>query len=167
MAQQGLRTLVLQLMQHLTALWPPPGLRMLALHILKDPGSAQLMPSTESVAMPAPMLGSSRQHSKTRESDSHAQEAVMDLLHVLKACGAGSWQELSLQENSTAAGTGLAALYSSMTEGEDGLLTMPGTAMQTVQVRHWLRLVSCWQRMRGRQRMCAGSASSQHCERIQ
>lgn len=140
MAQQGLSTLILQLMQHLTALWPPPDLRMLALQILKDSGSAQLMPSTESVAVPAPMLGSSRQHSKTRESDSHAQEAVVDLLHVLTACGINSWQELFLQDSSTAAGAGLAALYSSMIEGKDALLTMPGTAMQTVQVSYWVQL---------------------------
>jgi hypothetical protein len=132
---------VLQLLQHLTAVWPPPALRALALQVLKDPGAAQLLPSTESVAPPAAMLSSAgRQQQGPAGSDSNAEVAVADLVHVLQACGTSSWQQLFTQEGSSAAGAGLAALTSRCgTEPpgvNDTLLAMPDTAAQTIQVHH-------------------------------
>jgi hypothetical protein len=107
---------------------------MLALQILKDPGSAQLMPSPESVLPPAPVNATtSTQQRQRADSDSQAEAAVLDLLGVLQACGIGSWQQLPL-EASTAAGAGLAALASCCsTEAETGLLAMPSSAVQAVQ----------------------------------
>lgn len=109
---------------------------MLALQVLKDPGSAQLMPSAQSVLPPAPVMAtSSTQQRQRADGESHAEAAVLDLLRVLQACGITAWEQLP-QEASTAAGAGLAALASCCsTEADDGLLTMPSSAGQAVQVR--------------------------------
>lgn len=140
-ARQSIRTLVLQLLQHLTAVWPPPALRPLALQVLKDPGSAQLMPSTESVAPPAAILPSAgRQQQVPAGSDTNAEVAVADLVHVLQACGTTSWQQLPMAAGSCSAGAGLAALASCCgTEppsGNNTLLAMPDTSAQSIQVDH-------------------------------
>lgn len=143
---------MLQLLQHLTAVWPPPALHPLALQVLKDPGSARLMPSTESVAPPATVLSpAGRQQQQGRAgSDTNAEVAVADLVHVLQACGTTSWQQLSKAEGSCSAGAGLAALASCCgTEppsGNDTLLAMPDMPAQTIQVRH---ACSVWGHMLG------------------
>lgn len=147
-ARQSIRTLVLQLLQHLTAVWPPPALQPLALQVLRDPGSAQLMPSTESVAPPAAMLSSpGRQQQAPADSDMNAEVAVADLVHVLQACGTTSWQQLSMAEGSCSAGAGLAALASCCgaepPSGNHTLLAMPETPAQSIQVDHAFE-VTCW-----------------------
>jgi hypothetical protein len=54
--QQALALLVLQLLHHLTAIWPPPGLQPLAMQLLSHPAAAQHLPSAHSVAPPTAML---------------------------------------------------------------------------------------------------------------
>lgn len=151
----ALSTLVLELLQVLTATWPPPTLRPLFLQLLRAPGSAQLMPSAESVAAPTPMLavgrcGSSmhstqQEHSQKQQHpeqlgsgaahDSHAEAAVHELLQLLEACGAMSWQQLPCT-GSAAAGAGLAVLYSSIMGGQQDVdvLAPPTDAQQAIQV---------------------------------
>jgi len=149
-ACQGLSTLVLQLLQHLTATWPPQALRALSLQLLQGAGSAELLPSTESVAPPAPMLsmahrqrqqqqqqGSTpKQQSTTGDSASAAEAAVLELLAVLQECGVKTWEQLLSAASSAAAGAGLAGLYGSCIASEDqDMLQMPQDGIQAVQVR--------------------------------
>lgn len=136
-ARQGLSTLVLQLLQHLTGLWQPPSLRTLALQLLSGPGSAQLMPSSESVAPPTPVLSARRDARQPQDraagADSDAEAAVLDLLRALQAAGVGSWQRLQSLQGTATGGAGLAALYSACSDA-DGVLAFPQDAVTVVQV---------------------------------
>lgn len=143
-ARQGLSTLVLQLLQHLTAVWQPLALRPLALQLFKDPGSAQLMlPSAESVTPPVPLLatahkGQQQQPHGVGSEDNDAEAAVLELLQLLEQeCDVRSWQQLlRAGDGCVAAGAGLAALYSSCVSSQsEGVLSTPVTAVETVEVR--------------------------------
>lgn len=135
-SRQAISTLVLQLLQHLTGLWQPPALRTLAMQLFSGPGSAQLMPSSESVAPPTPVLASrDARQSKGRaaHTESDAEAAVLDLLRILQAAGVGSWQQLQSMQGSAQGGAGLAALYSACSD-EDGVLAFPQDAVTAMQV---------------------------------
>jgi hypothetical protein len=135
-ARQGVANLTMQLLQHLTALWVPPSLHGPALQLLQDPGSAQLMPSTESVAPPKAMLAAhNRQRSSSNIEASNAEEAVLDLLKILHACQVTAWQQLPSEGDATAAGAGLAALYSCCIsqEGREAL-EVPADPVEALQV---------------------------------
>lgn len=151
-ACQQLSTLVLQLLQRLTAIWAPQALRALSLQLLQDAGSAELLPSTDSVAPPAPMLsmthrqrqqpqqqqqGSTfKQQSGTGDGVSAAEAAVLELLAVLQECGIKTWEQLLSEASSAAAGAGLAGLYGGCIIHEDqDMLQMPQDVISAVQVR--------------------------------
>jgi hypothetical protein len=135
-ARQAISTLVLQLLQHLTGLWQPPALCTLAMQLLSGTGSAQLMPSSESVAPPTPVLAArDARQSKGRaaHTESDAEAAVLDLLRILQAAGVGSWQQLQSMQGPAQGGAGLAALYSACSH-EDGVLAFPQDAVTAIQV---------------------------------
>lgn len=136
-ARQGVYKLTLQLLQHLTALWVPQALHGPALQLLRDPGSAQLMPSTESVAPPQAMLAAHtrQQRSSSSSKVSNAEEAVLDLLKVLHGCQVTTWQQLPSEGDATAAGAGVAVLYSGCIsqEGPEAL-GMPADPVGALQV---------------------------------
>ena len=109
------------------------------MQLLTQPGAAQLMPSTDSVARPMPVLSSlsaGRQQPTASTGDSAAEAAVLELLSLLQDCGFSTWQELQPTGDSTAAaaGAGLAALYSSCMEGEGShALAMPDGPVEATQ----------------------------------
>jgi hypothetical protein len=162
--RQGLTNLTLQLLQHLTALWAPQALHDPALQLLRDPGSAQLMPSTESVAPPRAMLAaqSRQQRSNSNSEASNAEEAVLDLLKVLHACQVTTWQQLPREGAATAAGAGLAVLYSCCISQEGPVvLETPADPVEALQVSK-----GCQHTQLKEGHTMAGS-NTQHSERIE
>lgn len=147
--QQAVGKLILQLLLHLTAAWPPPQLAELTKQLLAAPAAASQLPSTDSVTAPAPILlrvrgkaaagspntfvdpsnNGTAQHSSTRgsmgsSSGSAASDAagvVVALLRLLQSCRLCSWQALAGADNEEAAGAALAALYAcSLEAGQSG-----------------------------------------------
>jgi hypothetical protein len=140
--KQAIANLLLHLLLHLTASWPPPPLAELAFEAVVAPGAASLLPSAASVTPPVPLTLAGKQATvaspaavpvgdavassstggqeaqnttdrRERPEASDAADVLCSLLQLLHEAGCDTWQSLARKPGEEAAGAALAALYAS------------------------------------------------------
>lgn len=130
--KRAIGNLILHLLLHLTAAWPPPTFAPLALQLIQSmTAPAAQLPTASSVLAPTPMMSVGSRKQAKPAADSHpcqqptsqppraadtsssdAASVVQSLLELLRECGLGDWQALAqIDSGAEAAGAALAALY--------------------------------------------------------